>query len=372
MTRLALLGLLCGCGAAQSRPPPVATLLPAATRVSLPPPPAPPQLEPRVLVPHPIDHSMPAIVDANGDGKPDVVGFFTDDGGARQLVAVRSVDWTPLWAAAVSAQAHSFVVLGDRVAVADGGPIAMFQLRDGAPLAALAGAPAASICRASTAGIQVGKASRNGSFYPGDIRAAATEILAFTAAEKDGGTVVDVVSGARRSPGNRTWCYVPEIGLPGSGCPRADSDECYRYSDPPFRTPGFSAFRTYYAGARRVSIGNTGSGAGMGYAKGHKKRAWLRSLLADGDTAFYGYMSHAIGEGRFYSVYVLDDRRQGRVVARSVESGQQLWRTDQTSPVDLYPVEIQSSLGLLVVLTSGRALQIFDTATGTALHTFTP
>ena len=346
-----------------------------ATRAVTEAPPEP-VAPPEHLVPAP--WRVPSLVDVNGDGAADIVGVFTSaHDGMIRVAALDGKSFEPLWTIGpfpaslsdgMAVPWTSYVIASNRIAVTNGGDLVVYGLADGRFQTTFGGDPAPEICLASAAGIQRGKKSADGAFAIGEISAAPTEVLVARQAPH-ASLIVDVATGASRAPGNETWCYSTKTAS-GRGCLKKGDDDCARFADPPFATPGYRPYMMFEEKGRRISIGNDGGGEVLGFAAGDTKAAWQKSLVLDGDGHFEGYMVHAIDDGRFFSVYSVGSRGDARVAARSVATGEELWRAVLHTDADSYPVAIGADQGRVLVLTRARTLNVLDAATGKVLAHF--
>jgi hypothetical protein len=342
--------------------PPIQTVAPAPT--------APPQ-EPLVA-----SRRVPDLSDVDGDGVPDLITTFVgrNDGHLR-VMAIDGATFKTLWtagpftgasAAPGSAGPH-LVVIGDRVVVADAtGTLHVLARANGVELTTYVIPLGGETCFAPNAGVQVGQSDAQGAFRVGNVKASATEVLA-TSRQKGESKIIDVVSGGVRAAPEQSWCFVTEIGTPGGGCARDDSDDCARYTDPPMRVPDFNAYMTWYEGKHRVFVGNGGSSVALGWTMGAATTSWRHGLAAEGEE-IQGYTKNTIGQGSFVTAYE-NDRGKGRVIARSVESGEVAWQsTLADDDRDPYPVEMGMSRGRVMLVTRSGTLHVLDAATGTELH----
>jgi hypothetical protein len=185
--------------------------------------------------------------------------------------------------------------------------------------------------------------------------------------QKGESKIIDVVSGRVRAAPENAWCFVTEIGTPGGGCARDESDDCSRYSNPTMRVPDFNPYLTFYEGARRVSVGNSGSSVAVGWSKGASATSWRHVLAADGEES-QGYTKNTIGDGRFVTAYETD-KGKGRVIARDVETGEMRWlMTLANDDRDPYPIDMGLSHGRVLVITRDNMLHVLDAASGAELH----
>lgn len=308
----------------------------------------------------------PAII-APLDGRPlpSYVTLLEDSERRRRLAMFDAKDGHVRWMTEPLDKGATFVVVPNRIAVATSHQVQLYDLREGRFLTSFSADPAAEICLARTAGLRRGPKAADGSFYVGNLEADPNEILVI--GPKGTTTILNTETGAHRDPPNEVWCFSNEVVAQGQGCPRTDSDDCARYTDPPFKTPGFQSFQTFFEGTQRVSIGGSGTIDAIGFAKGAHAPAWSSKLTSRAHAEAKGYVHSGIGEGRFYSAYQ-EDERHGWVVARDLLTGEELWSTELYPDGDPYPVAMSTTQGILIVQTRMRTLNVLDAKTGALLH----
>jgi outer membrane protein assembly factor BamB len=340
----------------------------------LPPSPPPPPAEARLEA----MHRVPELVDVDGDGTADLVELFV--GVSDDHLRVRAIDgatWKTLWTAGpydapasmAQTSAQHMAIVRDRAVVADGlGRVHVLALANGKELTTHYVPQSVESCIAETAGTQAGPRGSDGSFRIKNLEARPTEVLVPTREARGAGKIIDVIGGGERDAPDPSWCFAAEIGTPGVGCARDDSDECARYLDPPMHVADFQPYQTWFESDKRVTVGNGGSHDAIGWMKGASHVTWQHSLIVQGDEAM-GYTKNAIGDGRFVSAYSTNDGH-GHVVARAVQSGDVSWQMTLSGPdTDPYPVAMGVTKGRVLLVTRSGALFVLDATSGAQLFT---
>jgi PQQ-like domain len=347
---------------------------------------APPRQAPAPVAPReiwlPVIRQRPIIVDVNADGSPDILGVF-DIGAERRVGAIDS-DGKPLWSSGPlerrAASSQMFTVVGNLVAVADGGPLHLLALADGTPIARVGErVDTDTVCLAARAGMD-----RDSRSYRNINDATPFEVLVggILSQTDPVAKIVDLATGGVRQPPRKAWCFAAQVDVQGGRCSRYDrkgEDSCGQWEEPPFKARGFHPDAvTFREGPFRINSGYTGITQvdgkrsipkAIGYSAGSRTPTWERTLIDD-DVPLLHYTHHAIGAGRFFTAYARDKEnvRVGYLASHDVRTGNEQWRASLFPDDNPYPTIVAAALGRVVVVTAGRTLNVFDATTGQRLN----